>query len=315
MKATQKLADNYKEHGRASSGYGLEVKRFSDTLLKLISVESQESVGVMTPICKLLERLSANNHEIGDFERRISDDLRDINERDAVLMRTQGEQRAAVKAARDASAALKKVEDEVLVASNQPDFNKAKADARLLKLRDKKKELLVRARDRTQMLIQEQKKFARFRFRRTQEAFVHLGQMITSTGVSEVRIITRLIEGLQKARNLEVLTDTSTETIDVPLPPSASPKAAPKKPEAAEHVNAPKEVKTETHPVVEAPLIIETPPIAESPPVEVLLVAQAEKEGTLHIQWDDRPREGEENDKTPLFDDVDIEGPPLVELE
>jgi hypothetical protein len=114
-------------------------------------------------------------------------------------MRTQGEQGALIKVAREASAALKKFDDEVLLTSNRPNFNKANADSRLLKLRNKKKEL----------------------------------------------------------------TDTSTETIDVLLLPSTTlTPTAPKKPEAAEYVDAP-DVKTATQPearlIVEAPLIIETP--------------------------------------------------------
>jgi hypothetical protein len=316
MKATQKLSDVYKESAKAASAYGLAIKHFSDTLLMLFSVECPESVALMTPICELLTRLSASNQEVGDLKRRVSDDLRDINERFTVLARAQAEQRAAVKAARDANAALKKFDDEVLLASNRSDFNKVKADVKRLRLRSKKKELLIRARDRTQALIQGQKRFANFRFRRTREAFIHLGQMITFAGVHEIRIVTRLIEGLQKARSLETLTDTSTETIDVPLPASPN---TPKKPEAATQLEGPKEIETaappetativETPPFVEVLPIVEAPLIAEAPPI-----AEAKKEGGLHLQWDANPKdeeeEEEEEEKKPLFDEVDGEGLP-----
>jgi hypothetical protein len=217
MKRTREVAEGYASNAKAFLAYGAAIKEFSDTLWALFSVECQDALFSISPICELFERLSAANQSFGTAQLHVADDIRDISERYAILARTTSDHTSALRALADAKAKLQKCENDVLVASNRPDFNKGKADLSILRLRGKKKEALARARDRTTALIEEHQKFARFKFRRTQRAFVRLGTAIAEVGVSEARILTRLVEAIRKARSEEALTDATIEGIELVL--------------------------------------------------------------------------------------------------
>jgi hypothetical protein len=217
MKQTRELADRYKNNAKAFLAYGAAIKEFSDTLWALFSVECQDRLFSMSPMCELFERLSAAHEAIGTSQLRVADDIRDICERSAVLARAASAHSSALRALADATAKLQKCENDVLVASARPDFNRDKADLSILHLRVKKKEALVRAQERTAALIEEHRKFARFKFRRTRRAFARLGEAIVDVGVDEARILTRLVEAIQKARSEEALTDATIEGIELVL--------------------------------------------------------------------------------------------------
>jgi hypothetical protein len=217
MKQTRDLADGYKNNAKACLAYGAAIKEFSDTIWALFSVECQDCLFSVSPMCELFERLAAAHQAFGTSQLRVADDIRDIAERHAVLARATPEHKSALRAVADAKAKLQKCENEILVASHRPDFNKGKADLLIKRLRREKREALFRARDRTAALIEEQRKFARFKFRRTQHAFIKLGTALVVAGVREARIVTRLVEAIQKARSEKPLIDATIEEIELVL--------------------------------------------------------------------------------------------------
>jgi hypothetical protein len=230
MKLTADLSHKYEGESKAIQGYAHSVKTFSEGIRKLFSVEAPDSVGLITPICDLLDELAATNQDFAARRQRVSDDIRDIAERYAVLERAAADRRNAAKALESAKAKLKSYEDEVGFSAARKDFNRVKAEMQLAKLQQGKKEALARGRDATIVLINEKKRFAYFMFRRTRHAFTLLGQSMYEAAARDVKLLTKTVDGLRKARAGEVLADTSIEDVELAIPQKAQP-PEPEKPE------------------------------------------------------------------------------------
>jgi hypothetical protein len=230
MKLTADLGHKYEGESKAIQGYAHSVKTFSEGIRKLFSVEAPDSVGLITPICDLLDQLAATNQDFAARRQRVSDDIRDIAERYAVVERAAADRKNAAKALESAKAKLKSYEDEVGFAAARKDFNRVKAEMQLAKLRQGKKEALARGRDATIVLINEKKRFAHFMFRRTRHAFALLGQSMYEAAARDVKLLTKTVDGLRKARAGDALADTSIEDVELAIPQKAQP-PEPEKPE------------------------------------------------------------------------------------
>jgi hypothetical protein len=215
MKGTADLARGFQGDAKALQVYAAALKTFSDQCRRLVLVEAPTRISVIPPVCELLEQLASTTVTFSAAWQRVSDDIRDIYERYLVVERVAADQKAIAKTLDAARLKLKAYEDEIEQAATRPDFQRGRTELQFLRLRFAKREAIVKTRDATILLINEHKKFARFMFRRTRDAFLCLGHVIADGGTTEVQILTKLIEGLQKARWGEALTDTSYAAVDV----------------------------------------------------------------------------------------------------
>jgi hypothetical protein len=213
MKATSSLAKAWKADAERSSRYGYHVSKFSASIQTLITAEAPDSLPVITPTLLLLDKWSAVNSDIAATKLRVSNDIRDLVERYRVVERITDHRKSAIKALESAKSKLSAYEDEVSVESKRKDYNLKRAELNLAKLRIAKKEALIRARDLTALLIEQRRRFSRFLFRRTREAYVRYGEMLVRDSPLELAILEKTIEALQKARAGEVL-----EAIDIAVP-------------------------------------------------------------------------------------------------
>jgi hypothetical protein len=214
MKNAAALAKAWKADAQRTSKYSSHITKLSLSAQSLITAEAPDSLPVITPTLELLEKLAAVNSDVATSKLRISNDIRDLTERFRVIDRVTEHRKSARRALESASAKLSEYEDEVAIESKRKDYNLKRAEGQLAKLRAANEEALIRARDLTVLLIEERRKFSRFVFRRTQQAYARLGTTLTRDSSLELAILIRTIEALQKARSGEVL-----ETMEIEVPP------------------------------------------------------------------------------------------------
>jgi hypothetical protein len=214
MKNAAAFAKSWKADAQRTSKYGSHIAKLTLAAQSLITAEAPDSLPVITPSLQLLEKLAAVNADVATAKLRISNDIRDLAERFRVIDRVMEHRKSARRALESATAKLSEYEDEVAIESKRKDYNLKRAEGQLAKLRAAKKEALIRARDLTVLLIEERRKFSRFVFRRTQQAYVRLGTTLTRDSSLELAILIKTIEALQKARSGEVL-----EILEIEVPP------------------------------------------------------------------------------------------------
>jgi hypothetical protein len=218
FKSAAELGAGFTAESQAISSCAAAIMNLSDCIWKLSLADADEYCYLFSPICELLERWSSITSSAATIIRRIGEDFRDITERSIAFNRFVTAHREAMKARDATTDKLSEYEDHILLDSKRKDFNRAKADLALAKLKEGRKAALIRARDATQQLINERIKFSKFAFRRALEGFRRLAFVLGENKHEEVAVIAKLIEGMQRAREGESLSST-----DIVLPEFRSP--------------------------------------------------------------------------------------------
>jgi hypothetical protein len=215
VKSTSQIATQFRTASKAISSYSSKVASLSTAAWELIAAEASDRLFLFSPLCELFEKLSSVSSASASAHDRIYQNLRDIVERNAVIVRITGEYKSAQKSLESVRQKIRDLENQTAVSSGRKDFNQAKVDAQMAKLQIGKKEALLKMREVTVGLISERRKFQKFAFRKIREAFGILGEAMTVATDDELRIVMKLIEGLRSAREGVALKDTSVEGIEL----------------------------------------------------------------------------------------------------
>lgn len=227
FKIMKGLTDLYKQYERESAiqgEYGVSVTELSRTIWELVSHEATNTLFKFSPICEILDQIAAVNQDMAKVKARVGDDLRDIVERSKALYNLEAKQIRAVKAHENAKLALKEAINRNEAESKLPTYlsKKATLEAAIAKAKVVKHDSLILARDLTETLIDQRKRFEKFRYNRSKDAFIRLGYSLKDDTRIEASLFRRFAEGMklireEKELSPEVLQGTVIEKSEVVL--------------------------------------------------------------------------------------------------
>jgi hypothetical protein len=197
MNQISEFASQWTSASERHAKFAAELARFSRYASAFIAADVPDATAHFAPVHELFSQWSAVHSNRSIQWKRISNDIRDIVERHHVVDRAAGEYKSTAKALASATTHLAQLDGPSTL---RKDSNPASSTADP-KLRFAKKAALLKARDATIQLIEERKKFSRFQFRRTREAYDRLGKTLTESSQAELAVVNQLIEAVQQAKN------------------------------------------------------------------------------------------------------------------
>jgi hypothetical protein len=184
------------------------------SIVKLVSKEALPFEKPTSYAFDPYRQIASAELEFADSEERAKDDLQDIIERHKVIQRIESQYGQVLNQVQAAKTAVAQAELTYSTVNSELGPHRQKAEQDLAKAQVDKREIILRARDLTDRLIEAKERFAKFRLNRLRHAWITYSEALSKYGRVESNLygaLSRSVADLRKRLNGEVVHMESAE--------------------------------------------------------------------------------------------------------